>query len=314
MEFLALVAGLAGLWLGSEATIRGAVSLTERLRVSEFVVGVAVLSIGSDLPELAIAVDAAIKNLQGGQASDLIVGSALGSGLGQIGFVLGVAGLLGHLTLSRKILYQHGGMLLGSLILLGLFGFDGFVSRTEGLSLVIVYALYLLLLFGDVETFKPEKDAGDRVHFGRSIAYLMVGLAVVIGSAELTVQSATRLAIALNIEQSFIAIIIIGLGSSLPELSISLAAILKRRASLSVGNLVGSNVFDTLVPVGVAATIADLQFSGNMLRFELPFLFVLTLLVLFCFRSITGIRRREGSIILALYLGYAAIKLATAEA
>lgn len=314
MEFLALLAGLAGLWLGSEATIRGAVSITERLRVSEFVVGVAVLSIGSDLPELAIAVDAAIKNLQGGQASDLIVGSALGSGLGQIGFVLGVAGLLGHLTLSRKILYQHGGMLLGSLILLGLFGFDGFVSRTEGLSLVIIYALYLLLLFSDVESFKLNNDDEDRVHFGRSIAYLMVGLAVVIASAELTVQSATRLAIALNIEQAFIAIIIIGLGSSLPELSISIAAILKRRASLSVGNLIGSNVFDTLVPVGVAATIADLQFSSNMLRFELPFLFVLTLIVLFCFRSITGIRRREGSIILALYLGYAAIKLATAEA
>lgn len=314
MEFLALFVGLAGLWLGTEATIRGAVSIADRLGVSEFIIGVVILSIGSDLPELAIAVDAAIKNLGGGNASDLVVGSALGSDLGQIGFVLGLAALFGHLTLSQKIIYQHGVFLLGSLMLLGLFGLDGAVSRTEGVSLVVVYGIYLVLLFNDSATFNDDDEGGHTVSVGVSIAYLVVGLAIVIGSAELTVRSATDLAVSYGIEQSFIAIIIIGLGSSLPELSISLAAILKKRSHLSVGNLVGSNVFDTLIPVGVAATIANLSFNPKMLRFELPFLFALTLLVLFLFTRKSGIRKREGSVVLTLYVVYAAIKLATAEA
>lgn len=314
MEFLALLVGLAGLWLGTEATIRGAVSIADRLGVSEFIIGVAILSIGSDLPELAIAVDAAIKNFGGGNASDLVVGSALGSDLGQIGFVLGVAALFGHLTLSNKIIYQHGVFLLGSLILLGLFGLDGAVSRTEGVSLVVVYGIYLILVFTDSATFNDDDQDGDIASFGASILYLVVGLAIVIGSAELTVRSATDLAVSYGIEQSFIAIIIIGLGSSLPELSISLAAILKKRAHLSVGNLVGSNIFDTLIPVGVAAAIANLDFAPKMLRFELPFLFALTVLVLFLFIRKHGIRKREGSVVLAIYLVYAAIKLATAGA
>jgi len=118
--------------------------------------------------------------------------------------------------------------------------------------------------------------------------------------SSLTVTSATRLAKTLNMEQSFIAVVIIGLGSSLPEVSVSLAAALKRRAHMSVGNLIGSNVFDTLVPIGVAAPIVDVEFDAAMLRFELPFLFALSIIVLAFFRRARGIQRLEAAVILAL--------------
>ena len=311
MEFLALFAGLAGLWLGTEATIRGAVAIAERLGVSEFIVGVAILSIGSDLPELAIAVDAAIKIVNGVDASDLIVGSSLGSSLGQIGFVLGAAGLVAFLTLPRRVVLQHGAVLLGSILFLGLFGYDGVVTRTEGASLVVLYAIYLWLLLTDTRNPADVEEDG-HANIWASILYLVIGLAVVIGSAELTVESAKRLAESFEIEQSFIAIIIIGLGSSLPELSISMAAVIKRRTHLSVGNLIGSNVFDTLVPVGVAASITNLNFNPAMLRFEVPFLFVLTLIVLLFFATTKGIKKHEAAIILGLYLVYAIIKFMTA--
>jgi len=311
MEFLALLAGVAGLWLGTEATIKGAVAVADRLHVSEFIVGVAVLSIGSDLPELAIAVDAALKNLLSHDASDIVVGSALGSGLGQIGFVLGIAGLIAHLTLPKRIIYQHGGMLLGSLVLLALIAFDGHVSRTEGISLITVYAIYLVFIVTDSMALQHGDEDHNGMSLGRSLVYLGIGLVIVIGSAELTVSSATSLAIKFDIEQSFIAIVIIGLGSSLPELSISVSAALKRRASLSVGNLIGSNIFDTLVPIGVAATIANLEFDGGMLRLELPFLFALSALVLVFFHRRRGIRKYEAAIVLALYVGYATWKFAS---
>jgi len=309
MEFLALLTGLVGLWLGTEATIKGAVAIAARLGMSEFIVGVVVLSIGSDLPELTIAINAALENLETGQASDIVVGSAFGSALGQIGFVLGVTGLTVYLTLPRRIIYQHGGALLGSLILLGLFGLDGHVTRTEGISLIIVYAIYLVFLLTDVAATGRRGEDHARVDLGVALVYLVIGLVIVVGSAGLTVASATGLATALNIEQSFIAIIIIGLGSSLPELSISFAAALKRRTRMSVGNLIGSNIFDTLIPVGVAAVITDLNFNADMLRQELPFLFALSVIVLVFFYRTKGIQKREAVIILGLYLGYATIKI-----
>jgi cation:H+ antiporter len=311
MEFLALLAGLAGLWLGTEATIKGAVAIAARLRISEFIIGAVILSIGSDLPELSIAVDAALENLRSGQASDIVVGSALGSALGQIGFVLGVTGLIASLALPKRIVYQHGGMLLGSLVLLGLFGLDGHVSRTEGISLITVYAIYVALLLSDATAVAQRSEHSDRIKLVTSLGYLLIGLVIVIGSAELTVSSATKLAFALNLEQSFIAVIIIGLGSSLPELSISVAAAFKRRARMSIGNLIGSNIFDTLIPVGVAAAIVDLKFDGSMLRFELPLLFFLSVLVLVFFRQSRGIQKREAAIILGVYLGYVTIKIAS---
>ena len=134
---------------------------------------------------------------------------------------------------------------------------------------------------------------------------------VVTYSAELTVTAATRLAKTLNMEQSFIAVVIIGFGSSLPEVSVSLGAALKRRAHMSVGNLIGSNVFDTLVPIGVAATIVNVEFDAAMLRFELPFLFALSVIVLAFFHRARGIQRLEAAIILGLYLGYITIKTAS---
>ena len=308
MEYLSLLIGLAGLWFGTEITIRGGVTVAERLGVSEFIVGVAILSIGSDLPELAIAVDGALKNLHAFDTADVIVGTALGSSLGQIGFVLGVAALLAYLTLPQDIIYRHGSVLLGSVVLLGVFGFDGFVTRTEGLALVTVYFIYFIALFGDRS--KRTERAGDDGAPGNLSAWasLLIGLAIVMICAELTVDGAIAVAAALDISEAFIAVIVIGLGSSLPELSISVGAAIRKRARMSVGNLIGSNIFDTLVPVGVAATIAGLRFDSNMLRFEVPFLFLLSLVVLFFFVRKRGIQKGEAVVILALYCGYVLLK------
>jgi cation:H+ antiporter len=202
-------------------------------------------------------------------------------------------------------------MMLGSVVLLWLFALDGYVTHTEGFALVTAYAIYLAFVFGNAK--KPQTGHVEQQGIGMAGAtsYLVVGLATVVGSAELTVSSATQLALALAIDQSFIAVIIIGLGSSLPELSISLSAALKRRARLSVGNLIGSNIFDTLIPIGLGAIIADLEFGGALLRFELPVLFVLSGIVLAFFHQTRGIQKREASVILGLYLGYAVIKIAS---
>lgn len=308
MDIVLLILALAGLWLGTEVTIKGAVSIAKRYGVSEFVIGLVVLSIGSDLPELSIAIDAGLKNLAGGNYSDVVVGSALGSSLGQIGFVLGFVGLLSYLTLPRGVVYRHGSTLLGSLALVALFGFDGTVTFTEGAALLLVYAIYLVALMNEANVGTAIEQTNE-MSFWRSLLYLATGLAIVVGSAELTVSSAVEVARTLGLSESLVAVILIGLGSSLPELSISVAAVSKGHHRLSVGNLIGSNVFDTLVPIGAAAVIAPLSFDAGLLRFETPYLFFVTAVVMFFFLRIRGIQRWEAAVVLGLYCAYVLVKL-----
>ena len=308
MDIVLLILGLAGLWLGTELTIHGSVSIAKRYGVSEFIIGLVILSIGSDLPELSIAIDAGLKNLAGGNYSDVVVGSALGSSLGQIGFVLGFVGLLSYLTLPRQIVYRHGVTLLGSLAMVALFGWDGAVTSTEGVALLVFYAIYLVALLNEVSAVTAVEEDGQLPLF-RSLLYLAVGLAIVVGSAEVTVSSAVGVARTLGLSETVVAVILIGLGSSLPELTISVAAVAKGHHRLSVGNLIGSNVFDTLVPIGAAAIIAPLSFDQGLLRFEVPYLFVVTTLVMFFFLYKRGIQRWEAAVVLALYCAYVLIKL-----
>jgi cation:H+ antiporter len=138
---------------------------------------------------------------------------------------------------------------------------------------------------------------------------LLVGLGAVIISSEITVNAVVNIAQTFDISEAIISILIIGLGSSLPELSISIAAILKKRAELSVGNIIGSNILDTLLPIGIAAVIAGVSFERQLLIFDVPFIFVMTAAVLAFFLRKRGVRRTEGAIILSFYASYVAIKL-----
>ncbi len=308
MDFLILISSIAGLWLGTELTIGGALAIARRHRLSEFFVGLVILSIGSDLPELAVAVDAGIKGLMGQDASAVVVGTSIGSVVAQIGFVLGLAALISCLVLPKRFVFRHGAVLLGATILLFVVAFDGHVSRFDGLLLVAAYCGYVLVLMNGANTPEQKPRALASGGPGSWLA-LVAGLAVVIVSSELTVSSVVQIARVFNLSEAIISVLIIGLGTSLPELSISISAILKKRTELSVGNIIGSNVLDTLLPIGVAALISGTGFEQQLLVFDLPFIFVLTTLVLGLFVTRSGVSRPEGIFILALYFGYVAVKL-----
>ena len=308
LDFFLLITGIAGLWLGTELTIGGALAIARRHHLSEFFVGLVILSIGSDLPEIAIAIDAGLKTLMGSDASGVVVGTSVGSVVAQIGFVLGLAGVISHLTLPRRFIFRHGSVLLVATAVLFLVALDGYVTRTEGMILVTFYLVYVIALMNgqNVPDEEPPAMAGGGI---RSWALLLLGLGTVVVSSEVTVNSAVHIAQAFDVSEAVIAILIIGLGSSLPELSISISAILKKRTELSVGNIIGSNILDTLLPIGLAAFLAGVSFGRGLLWFDLPFIFVLTLVVLGSFFLPGGFRRPQGILVLALYIGYVIVKL-----
>lgn len=303
MDFVYLVLGIAGLLVGTELTIGGALAIARKYHLSEFFVGLIVLSIGSDLPEIAVAIDAGMKN-----ASGVVVGSTVGSVVAQIGLVLGVAGLCCYLTLPQRYIFRHGAVLIGATVLLFLVAYDGTVSRTEGLMLITFYVIYLVVL---LSREKVPEEAHATVSEDATWPWirLVIGLLAVIGCSELTVSSVVKVAMQFEVSETVISLLVIGLGTSLPELSISIAAILKDKVHLSVGNIIGSNIFDTLIPISAAALISPVAFSRDILVFDLPYAFALTLLVLFLFARVKGLQRRESALIFAMYAVYVIIKL-----
>ena len=308
MDFFLLVAGIAGLWIGTELTIGGALAIARRHQLSEFFVGLVILSIGSDLPELAIAVDAGLKGLLGNDASGVVVGTSIGSVVAQISFVLGLVGVITYLTLPRRFVFRHGTMLLGATILLFLVAWDGHVSRLEGLILISLYVVYVMALMNGENV--PEQEPSPMAGGGfSSWVLLLVGLAAVIFSSELTVSSVVKIAHTFDISEALISVLIIGLGSSLPELSISISAILKQKTHLSVGNIIGSNILDTLLPIGITALMAGVAFERQLLFFDMPFIFVLTTVVLAFFATKRGVMRPQGLVILGFYAAYVIVKL-----
>ena len=238
----------------------------------------------------------------------MVVGSSIGSVVAQMGFVLGLGAAISYLTLPKAFVLKHGSVLLGATVLLFLVALDGHVSRTEGLILITMYFIYVTALMNGGTS--PEEDPIRLARGGfRSWTLLAAGLAIVIYSSGLTVDSVVRIAYTFEISEALISVLFIGLGTSLPELSISISAILKKKTHMSVGNIIGSNILDTLLPIGIAALIAGMTFERQLLYFDLPFIFVMTAVVLGFFYVKKGVTRPEGLVILGFYATYVTVKL-----
>jgi cation:H+ antiporter len=309
-DFLLLICGLAGLWFGSETLVKGAMSLADRFRLSDALFGMLVLAIGTDLPELFVAFDASFRSLAGENLSGIVVGSAIGSAIAQFALVFGVAGFIGYPPMKRKFLPRNTIFLIGGIVAVFLFSWDGSISRSEGALLIAYYAAYLVVII--LRRVEIEDDGGvvEYMPAWRAWLLLATGLVLLLIAAELTVVYAAEFAREVGLSNIAVSAIIIGMGSSLPELSVSFVALMRKRGGLSVGNLVGSNVLDTLLVPGVAAVISPLVVSQAILMVDLPVLLVTSLLVLlFLYVTRRGVRGPEAAILLLIYISYAVVRL-----
>jgi len=308
-EIFLIIIGLIGLWLGAGLVIKGAVNIAKYYKLSQVFVGLAILSIGTDLPEIVIAINAAIHSAIGNtDTSGIIIGNAIGSSFSQISIVLGSAGLLGYLTLNKRHLYVDGIMLLGSVLLVILLGIDGKITRVDGIVLIVVYLIYYFRLFHQERIAKKIKKKVSK-YIRKDILFLIIGIAIVIFTSELVVDNSISFAENFGIRQSFVGIIIIGLGTSLPELALALNSVRKKASGLSVGNLIGSNIFDMLIPVGMGASISELKIERSLVLFDLPFLLLLSFIVLFFFYRKKGLQKTEAIILMGLFILYATLKI-----
>lgn len=305
MTVLWLVAGLAGLWLGSDFIVKGAIGIAARLRMSPLLIGATIVTVGTNVPELLVALRASLLSLDGTDASGLIVGNAIGSAVAQITLVAGAVALASRLTVDRRQLTGLGMGAVGTIVLVWALSFDGVIGAVDGLVALVGFAAYVWLML----RLALVRDDGPVQPLRRSPMSdwlkLLVGLISVTFAADLVVANAMVLVSIWGLSQTMVGALVIGLGTSLPELAVAVQAAFRGQPGLSIGNLVGSNIYDTVIPIGASALIHPVLIGPPARYFDLPYLMLVTLLPLAVLYTRREIGRLTGAAMIGAFLPYA---------
>lgn len=309
MEVLWLLISLVILYFGAEWLVSGASSFAARLGVSPLIIGLTIVSMGTSAPELVVSVKAAMS----GQSA-LSIGNVLGSNLFNIGIILGISALIYPLAVKRQLLkFDVPVMVITSLLFLVLF-IDGKISFLEAFIFVFLFVAYMAYLF--VTSFKNKNKVSEDEepiklykHWVIDVSLIAVGLIGLVYGSNLLVDNAIIIAQKLGMSEALIGLTIVAAGTSMPELATSVVAAMKKRSDIAIGNVVGSNIFNLLLILGVAGLIYPIETQDINI---IDSLFVLGISVmLWVFMKIgTRIRRWQGVIFLGVYFLYFFIKFA----
>ncbi len=305
-----LVAGFLLLVWGADRLVAGASATARNLGVSPLVIGLTIIGFGTSAPELVVS---AVATLQGN--SGLAVGNAIGSNIANMGLVLGATALIYPLRLESTALKREYPMLLLIMLVCFLMGLDGRYSHTEGwilltgLVAVIIWIIHIGLRRPPsdplAEEFEAEipKDTPPKT----AMFWLIVGLIVLPVSSKFLVDGAVTIASELGVTDVVIGLTIVALGTSLPELATAVTAALRKEDDLAIGNIIGSNIFNMLGVLGIAAVLGPVDIYPIILARDFPAMFLITgalYLLASDFRGPGRIGRRSGCVLLTMFIGY----------
>ncbi|MBE0643449.1 MAG: calcium/sodium antiporter [Bacteroidetes bacterium] len=290
---LAIIAlSIVGLWKGADWVVESAARIARKLGLSELVIGLTVVAIGTSAPEFAVSITAAVK----GQA-DISIGNVVGSNIFNLGFILGGVALFGGVTISRRMLWRDGGMLIGTGALLVILLADGTLQSWEGAILASLLVAYVIFLF--VQKQPMEEVPPDGGFHWWDIPLVIVGIAVIVTAGHFLVVSASALARLAGVSEWLIGVTIVAIGTSMPEFATSFIALVRGHHGLSIGNLIGSDLFNLLGVLGLAAMLRPLHIAPEAWE-SVVILAVFMLIVVGMMRTGWKISRTEGAILLVL--------------
>ena len=316
IQFLLLAAGLVLILMGANWLVDGSSSIAKKTGMSEFIIGLTIVGIGTSTPEMVVSF---ISSIQG--KTDMAIGNIVGSNIFNTLVILGITALICPLDITKESLKRDLPLNIGVTGLLILLGMKGTIfgagtdslTRVDGLIMLLILVLYFRLLLrkpkgGSLEGSIQPQEAGEEIKVfstGKSIAYILIGLAGLVVGGRLFVNSATEIAMFYNMSQKFIALTIMAAGTSLPELATSVVAAVKGRGQMAMGNVLGSNISNILLILGASAVINPLSF-GSMSMIDLG---VVLVAAIFMFTSAYTFKknqldRSEGIILLLLEAGY----------
>ncbi len=301
LQIAALILGLAMVIGGANALVDGASSVARRTGVSEFVIGLVIVGFGTSLPELVVSVTGALA-----RNSDIAVGNVIGSNIFNTALILAVSAMFAPMAITRQNKFRDIPLTILVSFLVAFFGYYGGLSRAEGILMVVLFAIYIIWSFRSDDTAQ-EQTPEDAKEFGTfaSIVLIAGGLACLVFGGRLFVESAENVARMLGVSDKFIAITVLAMGTSLPELVTSIVALAKKRSQMALGNILGSNVFNLLLILGVSAVISPTSFA----RIDLWDYAALLLSIILVWTGIyTGrknlLDRFDASLLLLLFAAY----------
>ncbi len=338
MSWLLLLLGFAVLVVGGELLVRGASALSERMGISPMVIGLTVVAIGSSLPELAVGIDAALRGNSG-----LVTGNIVGTNIVNLLLILGISATLRPILTGRQMMRLDLPMVAVVAALLFLLSLGGSLSWQAGIVLIVVGIVYTVLILWYTRRTKAQEmsrraqefrvghqdgyqvgqqltvDTPDSAQDApqpanrpgwlpllRDIAYLAGGIALVIVGADLLVSGAVDIATALGISDTLVGLTVVAVGTSAPELVTSVVATIRGQASMAVGNLIGSSVYNVVFILGLTIVVAPdaIPVPAEVLYVDMLVMAAVSLLVVLLFRTGRRITRKEGIVLVLLYAAY----------
>ena len=304
---IGIILGIVMLYFGSDWLVDGAKKLALRLGVAPFVIGLTVLAFGSSAPE-------AVTSIVSTSNPDIIIGNVIGSNIANIGLCIGLAALINPMVAKFTSMRFEIITMVFSAILITLLGITGYIGQISGVILIALLFLFILIVYfskrGDAEgqeSYVSEIDTEiDRS--GKMLALwigmCVIGLVLLFFGARFFIEGATELARIIGVSELMIGLIVIAIGTSLPELCISLMAAFRGENELAVSNIVGSNIFNAFFVLGIGASLVDVPVSDITLTFHMPVMIALSVLMFLMVWRKNEISKISGALLLAVYVGY----------
>ncbi len=318
LSALFCVFGFAMLYYGAEWLVKGSSSLAKSLGVTPVVIGLTVVAFGTSAPELVVSV---VSSIQG--KSMIAVGNVVGSNICNIALVLGMSAVFQPITCHAQVVKRDIPIMMGISLYLLLLSLNSTIGRFEGATLFGGIILYTFFNYYNARKESARganeeavmsqlglEEVGFMASRGKQILFIGVGICGVVLGAQLVVDSAVKIMTVLGVSEKFIGLTIVAFGTSLPELATSVVAAIKREMDISIGNLVGSNVFNILSVVGAASLIRPIPIPGGFFHSGLVIDYLVMIFISalpwFMMRKSYTVTRRDGLILLSCYVGYLA--------
>lgn len=300
VTLLGIPLGLILLYYGADWLVEGAKKAALILGVSPFVVGLTIVAFGSSAPEAATA-------LMSAKSGAIVLGTVVGSNIANIALIIGISAMIFPLTTRYKDIRLEIYALLGSAVLMIVLSATGVIGLLPGLLLFALIFLFVLMVYRNSSTSRqvmPEPLIPQDGSLSRQLLMSVLGLALLIIGATVFIDGAVALAEILQVSELVIGLIVVAVGTSLPELTISVVAAFKKETEIALSNIIGSNIFNALFVLGIGAVISPLIVPASLLQFDLPVMLLLTLILISFIRWKDGIPRYVGLLFFFIYVAY----------
>lgn len=312
ISFILLIVGLVLILLGADALVNGASAVARKYGISEFVVGLTIVGIGTSAPELIVSAISAING-----SSDIAIGNVVGSNISNVFMILGITAIIAPISLTKSNLKYDLPIALGVSLLLFVLAYDSIflgkefnvISRWDGLILIAMFVLFMIYSFkssasGDQNEESAESENG-KVNIVKSVLLIVCGLVGLVLGGRLFVNSGSDIARGFGVSDAFIGITVMAVGTSLPELAASVNAAIKKKGQMALGNVIGSNIFNILLILGTSSIIRPLTLGGiTMIDMGMMILTTVMIMLSALLISKKEIKRGVGALFFMIYIAY----------